>query len=168
MSEVGNPSERKVDAARIQRAQHATNNLGIDRREIRQGSPRVGGNPSHNQPGIFAAFQLSCDGKGCDGNTDPLKKDQVATVGFADSRDVIDAAHRKGLITDLQIESYAFERVREGAFKAGWTVDRRDEGAAEDEPGKDYCPECMKKGRCPGDKTRPGSGRRRSMTRREG
>ncbi|MEE8310481.1 MAG: hypothetical protein V3R34_08845 [Hyphomicrobium sp.] len=113
------------------------------------------------RPGISSGFELGCEGKGCDANSDPSKKGRPATFGRRDSYQIIQDAHARGFSTDEKIEAYILETVRAEAYQAGWTVGRVAEDAAPDDPGQDYCPDCMKSGRCPGDKRAVGAGRRR-------
>ena len=110
----------------------------------------VGVRPTQVQ-GLQAAFQLGCDGEGCDASDGA-----TSVFGLTDSRQLIAEAHQKGFTTDETLRQYILQVLRARAFQAGWVVGR---GPGSPE-GKDYCPSCIRKGRCPGDDVRTGSGRK--------
>lgn len=92
--------------------------------------------------GTQAVFELACDGEGCDSRL------------RADSRGLIDKAHEKGFVTDEAIQEFVHKELRLRAYRTGWSVGRGD---------RDYCPDCLKKGKAlGGDTIRKGAGRRKA------
>jgi len=125
------------------RLQVGINHASINRSWITQGQPRACGNPDA-QHGIFALYQLSCDGGGCE-----------AVVGNIDSRELIEEAHDKGYTSNKATEEYVLGEMRKHAYRNGWVVGRDNE---------DYCPACIKSGKVAGDGEvfRKGAGRRKA------
>lgn len=116
------------------------------RQSIQDGIDNVGMNRDQTQ-GITVAYRLECDGEGCS-----------ETFGREDSRMLFDQAHKIGHVSNQSTEKFIFEHLRRLSFEGGWTVVLPLEG--EEGPGKDYCHDCVLKGRAPGDITRPGAGRK--------
>jgi len=111
------------------------------RRNIQAGINNTGINRSALQ-GISALFQLGCDGEGCSKHV------------RQESREVIAAAYKLGHTSDESIEKFAYNILRGKAYEVGWSTDRN---------GRDYCPECIKKGLAKGgDMLRRGAGRRKA------
>jgi len=96
---------------------------------------------------VSEVFQLTCDAEGCGADV------------RLESGAVLQAAHDQHLVNSTQIKGFALDALREKAYSLGW-VNRRD---------KDYCPSCVKKGKAPGDETKPGAGKgKRRMKRLSG
>lgn len=114
------------------------------RRSIQERISNLGINRSATS-GISALFQLECDGEGCSNHI------------RMESRELIDEAHRQGFTTDENIRAFVYQALRHKAYQVGWSTERGPSLS------KDYCPECLKKGRIRGgDMIRKGSGRRKA------